>query len=335
MMMKNIPLLIVLCLFHHIVLAQTTTVSVERLGDLRVARELRAPASVLSANRAVVTSEVTALIEKVLVDVGASVERGGLLVQLDESNARLSLDQARASLDAIDSQIVQAQRRLTKAENLSVKNFVSDDELIDRQTELGVLQANRRGQLVAIQAAELTLARTLIRAPFNATVVQRSAQVGNFAQPGTPLLTLVQTDQREVDAELDPRYALDIPRVSALRFHSLGQQYPLEFLRLSDVIETDTRKIRARFRFTNAIAPIGSSGELAWTESTGVVPVSLIVQRGSEFGVFVARNGKAEFVEIPSAQEGRPAALDLPDDTLIISRGHIRLQNGDELIISE
>jgi len=198
-----------------------------------------------------------------------------------------------------------------------------------------VLQANRRGQLVAIELAELNLERTRIRAPFDATVVRRSAQVGNFAQPGTRLLTLVQTDQREVDAEIDPRYALDIPQVLKLRYVSQGKQYPVELLRMSDVVETDTRKIRARFRFTKNLAPIGSSGELAWTERTGVVPVSLIVQRGSTLGVFIASNGKAEFVGIASAQEGRPAALDLPDDTLVISRGHVALQNGDELIVHE
>ncbi len=308
-------------------------VTVQRLGDLRVERESRAPATVLSANRAGVTSEVTALIEELLADVGASVEKGALLVRLNNDNARLSLAQARASLEALDAQIVQAKQRLSKAEELLTKDFISDDELIGRQTDLAVLQANRQGQLVAIQVAELALARTRIRAPFDATVVQRQAQVGNFVQPGTQLLTLVQTDQREVDAELDPRYALHIPGGSNLRYVSLGREYPIELLRLSDVIETDTRKLRARFRFKAEAAPIGSSGEIAWTESSGVVPVILIVQRGSAFGVFAARNGKAEFIEIPSAQEGRPAALDLPDDTLIVSRGHVRLQNGDELLI--
>lgn len=334
-MTKKILLLIILSLCYRAGLTQPVAVSVERLGDLRIARELRAPATVLSANRAVVTSEVTALISEVLADVGASVEKGEVLVRLDNDNARLSLEQARASLEALDAQIDQAKRRLTKAEGLSAEDFISDDELADRQTDLGVLQANRRGQLVAIRAAELALARTRIHAPFDATVVQRTAQVGNFAQPGTRLLTLVQTDQREIDAELDPRHALDIPQVSKLRYLSLGQTYPIEFVRLSDVIETDTRKLRARFRFTKSVAPIGSSGEIAWTERAAVVPVSLIVQRGSVFGVFVARNGKAEFVRIPSAQEGRPAALDLPDDTWIISRGHVRLQNGDELIVNE
>lgn len=332
---RSTLLLLTLLFFARTGLAETIPVSVERLGDLRVERELRAPATVISANRAIITSEVTALIDEVLADVGASVKKGAVLVRLDNDNATLALSQAQASLVSLDAQIVQAQRRLIKAEELLAKAFVSDDELISRQTDLAVLQASRQGQMVAIQIAELALARTRIRAPFDATVVQRQGQVGNFAQPGTQLLTLVQTDRREVDAELDPRYAVDIPKVSNLRFVSLGRKYPIELLRLSNVIETDSRRLRVRLGFMNEVAPIGSSGEIAWTESIGVVPVTLIVQRGSAFGVFVARNNRAEFVEIASAQEGRPAVLDLPDDTLIVSRGHIRLQDGDDLAISE
>jgi RND family efflux transporter MFP subunit len=277
---------------------------------------------------------VTALIEEVLADVGASVKKGDVLVRLDNNNARLALAQARAGLKSLDAQIDQATHRLTKAEELLTRSFISDDELISRRTDVAVLQANRSGQQVAIQIAELTLARTRIRAPFDATVVQRQAQVGNFAQPGAQLLTLVQTDRREIDAELDPRYAVDVSGVSNLRYVSMGREYSIELLRLSNVIETDTRRLRVRLKFQDEVAPIGSTGEIAWTESVGVVPVNLIVQRGSSFGVFAARNGKAEFVEIASAQEGRPAALDLPDDTLVVSRGHIRLQDGDDLVIS-
>jgi RND family efflux transporter MFP subunit len=327
-----IPIVLICC---STALAAPIPVSVERLGDLRVERELRAPASVMSANRAILTSQVTALIQKVVADVGATVKKGALLIQLDNDNARLALAQANATLDALDAQIVEARRRLVKAEELLTKNFISDDELINRRTNLAVLRANREGQLVAIQVAELALARTRIRAPFNATVVARQAQVGSFAQPGTQLLTVVQTDRREVDAELDPRHAGQISGAKDLRYLSMGSEYNIELLRQSDVIETDSRQLRARFQFTNESAAIGSSGEIAWRENVGVVPVTLIVQRGSVFGVFVARNSIAEFVEIAGAQEGRPAALDLPDDTLIVSRGHIRLQDGDALLIAD
>lgn len=313
--------------------AETVSVTVQKLGDLRVERELRAPATVLSANRAIVTAQVTALIDQVLADVGASVDKGEVLVRLDNDNARLALAQARATLESLDARIEQASHRLAKAETLLDKNFVSDDELVSLRTDVAVLQADRQGQLLAIQIAELALARTRVRAPFDATVVERHAQVGSFAQPGTALLTLVQLDAREVDAELDPRYASSISKTSNLRFVTSEKEFPIQLLRLSNVVELDTRRLRARFRFSAGLARIGLSGEIAWTHSSGVVPVTLIVQRGTKFGVFVARNNKAEFVEIASAQEGRPAALNLPDETLVVSRGHVRLQDGDDLTI--
>jgi multidrug efflux pump subunit AcrA (membrane-fusion protein) len=177
------------------------------------------------------------------------------------------------------------------------------------------------------------LARTRISAPYDATVVERQAQVGSFAMPGSPLITLVQTDRREIDAEIDPQFAGGLATASDLHFVSQGRSLPVALARLSDVIETSTRKLRGRFVFSDDAAQVGASGELVWLEAQGLVPVTLIVQRGTEFGIFIANDARAYFVAIPGAQEGRPAALDLPPDTLVVSRGHIRLQDGDALMI--
>ncbi|HSD68593.1 MAG TPA: efflux RND transporter periplasmic adaptor subunit [Woeseiaceae bacterium] len=313
--------------------ADVIPVSVQQLGDLLIDREVRAPATVVSANRAIVTSEVSALVREVTADVGAAVRKGDLLIRLDDDNARLALAQARASLAALDAQIVQARQRLRKAEELLEKNFVSDDELIARQTDLAVLEANRTAQLVSIQQAELTLSRTRIKAPFDATVVERQAQVGSFAMPGSSLITIVQTDSREIDAEIDPQYADGLPAATDLYFASQGRNWPVTIARLSDVIETSTRKVRGRFVFTADAAPVGASGELVWRDAQGLVPVTVIVQRGTEFGVFIAEDQHARFVAIPGAQEGRPAAVQLPRDTLVVSRGHMLLQDGDALKI--
>jgi multidrug efflux system membrane fusion protein len=313
--------------------ADPVSVSVQPLGDLLIDREVRAPASVVSANRAIVTAEVSALIKEISADVGAAVRKGDLLIRLDDDNARLALAHAKTSLAALDAQIVQAKQRLRKAEELLEKSFVSDDELTARRTDLAVLEANRNAQLVAIQQAELTLSRTRINAPYDATVVERQAQVGSVAMPGSPLITIVQTDRREVDAEIDPQYANGLSSVSDLQFVSQGRSWPVTLARLSDVIETGTRKLRGRFVFSADAATVGASGELVWRELQGLVPVTLIVQRGAEFGVFIADDQRARFVAIPGAQEGRPATLDLPPDTMVVSRGHILLQDGDALKI--
>lgn len=314
--------------------ADPVPVTVMPLGELLVDRELRAPATVMSANRALVTSEVSALIEHVAVDVGDTVQKGETLVVLDDDNNRLLLAQARARLEALKAQIAQARYRLDKAEELLEKNFVSDDELVARQTDLAVLQANLHEQEVQIQIQELALSRTRIESPFDAAVVERQAQVGSYAMPGTALMTIVQTNGREVDVEIDPRHAVALPAVSDLRFVSQDSEWAVQLARLSSVIETDTRILRARFRFSGEPAPIGLTGELVWTEATGLVPVPLIVQRGGELGVFIANEETARFVAIPGAQEGRPAKLDLPPETRIVVTGHVRLQDGDLLQIA-
>ena len=315
--------------------ADPVPVSVRDLGSMLINREVRAPATVVSANRAIITSQISALIESISADVGSTVQKGDLLIRLDASDANLALATAKAVLVAQEAQIEQAKQRLRKAEELLGKSFVSDDELVARQTDVAVLEANRKAQLVAIQQAELAVARTRISAPFDATVVERQGQVGSFAIPGTPLLTLVQTDRREVDAEIDPRSSAGVKAATDLRFVSQGRTWSVTLARLSDVIETSTRKVRGRFSFADNAANVGASGELVWSEASGLVPVSLIVQRGDAFGVFVAEHGVARFVAIPNAQEGRPAVLDMPSDTRVVWRGHVRLQDGDLLQISD
>ena len=293
----------------NVIAADPVSVTVQRLGDLLVDHELRAPATVISANRALVTSEVSALIKEVPVDVGDTVQEGDTLVVLDDDNNRLMLSQARARLAALKARIAQAKHRLDKAEELLEKNFVSDDELLARQTDLAVLEANLREQEVLIRIQDLALSRTTIKSPFDAAVVERQAQVGSYAMPGAVLMTIVQTDGREIDAEIDPRYAVQLPAVSELRFVSQGNEWRVELSRLSSVIETDTRILRARFKFSDAPAPIGLTGELVWNEATGLVPVAQIVQRGASLGVFVVNSDTARFVLVPGAQEGRPAPV--------------------------
>ena len=309
-------------------------VTVQNLGDVLVAREYRAPASVITANRAVVTSQITALIDELAADVGHEVGQGQLLVRLDQADTRLALAEAEAALAALDAQLLDASQRLRRAENLLERDFVSEDELDARRTEVAVIDANRRRQLVAIRDARLALSRTEVVAPFDAAVVERQGQVGNLATPGSALMTLVQTADREVDAEIDPRFAVQLETAADLRFVSEGREWPLELTRLSSVIETDTRKVRGRFRFPDESAPIGSGGEVVWNEPSGLIPVSLIVQRGNALGIFTVSDGRARFVPIPSAQEGRPAAADLPLDTPIITSGHVRLKDGDAIQIT-
>ena len=126
-------------------------VTVQRLGDLLIHKELRAPATVISVNRAIIRSELAALIKDVPIDIGNTVRKGRTLVILDSDNNRLMLNQSEARLAALKAQIVQAKQRLDKAQELLEKNFISDDELLARETDLAVLEANHQEQKILVR----------------------------------------------------------------------------------------------------------------------------------------------------------------------------------------
>ena len=61
--------------------------------------------------------------------------------------------------------------------------------------------ARQRNELVTAQAmAERNLSFTRVLAPFDGTVGNKAAQVGNFVQAGTRLMALVPLDASYVDA---------------------------------------------------------------------------------------------------------------------------------------
>jgi multidrug efflux pump subunit AcrA (membrane-fusion protein) len=241
---------------------------------------------------------------------------------------------AKGNLAATEARIEFAKSRLKNAEDLLARNFISDEEMLSLQTDLAVNLAARQVNIAAVESQELALGRTRIYAPFAAVVTSRSAQLGAYVGPGAPLLTLVQNDQREIDVEIDPRVAVGLDRISAFHFESRGTRWPVKLKRLSTVIESDSRIQHARFSFASEAAPIGSSGKVYWVAQSGLIPATYIVQRGTELGIFVAADGKAVFVPLPQAQEGRPVVTDMAPNTLLIVGGRARLQDGDPITIA-
>jgi hypothetical protein len=59
-----------------------------------------------------------------------------------------------------------------------------------------------------------------------------------------------------------------------------------------------------------------------------MLPANLISRRDGILGVFLLDDGKARLEPLPDAQEGRPARVNLPAGTQVITMGRERLQDG-------
>jgi RND family efflux transporter MFP subunit len=160
---------------------------------------------------------VVGRIEKVLVREGDTMRSGQTLAVLDDATLRASADQAKAAVQAADSQQTAAQTNadlavstLARYKQLQEQRSVSPQEFdeVARRAEAAGAQAEAlRSQATAARAQETgaraMLAYSRVTAPFDGVVTARLADPGTLASPGVPLLQVESAGPLQLQATVD------------------------------------------------------------------------------------------------------------------------------------
>ena len=315
-------------------LAQSA-VKLHKLSSISEISFEEVPADVIAGNDSEIRAEVSAKVLRIVRDAGSNVTRGELLLELDPADLDLQLKQARAQAEAAEARRDQAAQRLTRAQELRKRNFVSDDELTAKQTDLRNAEAEYEIQNASLQIARRNLGKTRIKAPFDAVIVERFAQVGSAVSPGTPLMRLVDNRAPEVEVHLAPEQTRRLQAARSIEFVSTDQVFPVHLLRVGAVVDQQSRTQVSRLGFKAEPAISGISGKLRWHSNAFRISPEWLVQRDGVFGVMVAQNNKAKFIAISGARADRSTELDLPAETLLVTAGHRILEEGAELSAPE
>lgn len=310
------------------------TVETDTLKDIAIYPEYKAPATVVTLNDSQISSELAAVVELVPVEVGQVVKKGDLLVSLRKKDFQLALQQEQAALEALQVKIKFADYQLQRAEKLLKQQAVSEELLKQRETDLAVLVSENQSRLLAIKQAKHNLAKCDLRAPFDAVITEKFASVGELANPGTPLLRIIDAQRREVTAELQSYQLASLRSASTLFFKNRSETYPLKLRTVLPVVDLRKRTQEVRLVFSASKALVGTSGELVWKNQQAHVPAEILVQRNGQLGIFIV-NGEslAKFIVLDDAAEGRPAQVDMSMNTRIVTKGRFRLQDGDAVSI--
>ena len=309
--------------------AKVTTHSVE---EMAIYPQFSAAAVVVALNDSEVSAEVSGVVTRVVSQVGERVAKGDLLVEVDAFVYEQAVIQNKAAINAIEARIELAEYQLKQARKLSQQQNVSEELLVQRQAELTSLQAELRSQQSSLALAEYNLSKTNIVAPFSGVVAERMAQLGSQLDPGMPVVRLVATDSPEVSAQIHFRDGEVIALAEALRLELDGQQLPLKLRVITPIVDILSRTQEVRLSFAATAAVVGSNGRLVWQHPHAHLPADLLVRRGDALGLFVAEQGQARFLPLPSAQEGRSVRVDtLPADTRLIVDGRFTLQPNDAI----
>ncbi len=147
--------------------------------------------SVQPEKRADLRAEVGGIVMQVLKDNGQAVKRGDLLVRLDDTAIRESLQSTQAGERAAAQAFAQAQRQVERLKTLQAQGMTSAQAMDDAEGRRNAAQSELVAARSRVVSARQQLQRTEVRAPFDGVVSERKASVGDTAAIGKELVKVI------------------------------------------------------------------------------------------------------------------------------------------------
>ncbi|MBB5342964.1 HlyD family efflux transporter periplasmic adaptor subunit [Tunturibacter empetritectus] len=118
--------------------------------------------------------------------------------QIDQANtavrvAQGNYDEAQAALEQSQAQLAQSILRQEEADSAAAESQAKLGQAIHTIDTVDTLMSERPGRAAKVDSARLDLERCRVVAPFNAYVTNMNISVGEYARPGAPLFTLIDT----------------------------------------------------------------------------------------------------------------------------------------------
>lgn len=152
---------------------RTTTVA---KGE--ILSQVSATGTVNPVNEVVVGSQVSGILDTVLVDYNDFVKVGQVLARIDPRNYQSALLQAGANLTSARVSLEQSQRDYYHAETLYQAKLISGDQWVQTKTTYDLAQTKVTQAQANYEQAQTNLAYTTIRAPMSGLVIARKVQGG-------------------------------------------------------------------------------------------------------------------------------------------------------------
>lgn len=135
-----------------------------------------AVATLVAVHGVTLGAELPGTVRDITFESGSSVRKGVVLVRLDTSTEEAQLSAAKA--DAALSKLSLQRARTLRASESSA------------QADLDAAEARAEQSRAAVAALQATIAKKIIRAPFDGRISIRQVELGQVLSPGTPIASL-------------------------------------------------------------------------------------------------------------------------------------------------
>jgi RND family efflux transporter MFP subunit len=169
---------------------------------------LTASGYVVAQRKAAVASKGSGKLVYLGVVEGDRVKKNQIIARLEDSDVRASLDQAKANLRINEADLKDAQQSLKRQKDLLEKGLANQADYDAAEARQLRVIANIEMAKALVNGAEVALEYTLIRAPFDGTVLAKNADIGEMVVPmaasvGSKSAVVTIADMTSLQVEAD------------------------------------------------------------------------------------------------------------------------------------
>lgn len=277
--------------------------------------ELVLPGSVEPYTGTVLHARVDGYLRRWLVDIGARVETGQLLAEIDTPEIDDQLRQARADLATAEADEKLAHTTAARWQALVARGAVPRQDADEKTAAADAQSARRAAAAANVDRLTQMQAFKRVLAPFDAVVTARHVDTGALISAGgggTALFDLAQSDRLRVKVRVPQTdsSAIALGQQAQLRFAEHPKQnFPARVVRTADALDPLSRSLLVELELDNADGKLLSGGyaevhfTLPATRRSVRLPINTLLFRAE--GLQVASLGQDDTVQLKPVTAGR------------------------------
>jgi RND family efflux transporter MFP subunit len=270
----------------------------------KVSSGLMLPAEVKALVEAPIYARASGYLKRWLVDIGARVEAGQLLAEIDTPELNQELARTRAELAQAEAALALAKTTAARWTDLLKTASVSEQETAEKQADQALKSATVEAARANVRRLEELQSFARVTAPFAGTITVRKTDVGELiaANSGKELFRLAQTSTLRVYVRLPQTTSRSVTMGQAAEVtipEIPGRSFAAKIVRSAGAMDAQSRTLLTELEVNNADGAIlsGSYAQVRFPElkfnTALTLPSNTLLFRpdGPQVGV-VQTNGK-------------------------------------------
>ena len=195
---------------------EVSVAQVQKMTSGEAEKLLSAKGYLKSRRQATIGTKVVGRVQEILVEEGSQVKKGQLLIVLEHNDldaqlesrqatalrAKADIDEAKADLDYKKAKGERARRLQNKNMSVSTEELQQTNSAVEMAVaHLIALEASSKLQASQVREAEISVENMRIVAPFDGTVIERPADLGEQVT-ANQVLTLADLEHMDVETDV-------------------------------------------------------------------------------------------------------------------------------------